>query len=120
MDFFPSQLELLSSVLPAGNLQWFLLIGSGILAVSLLVLAMTKWGHSRPVWKCVILSFVAHILLLAYAWGTWLILEPPVVAEREVTPLRVNLTEESGDSIDGLEIVKSTESLSKSIETVCG
>lgn len=116
MDFFPSQLELLSSVLPAGNLQWFLLIGSGILAVSLLVLAMTKWGHSRPVWKCVILSFVAHILLLAYAWGTWLILEPPVVAEREVTPLRVNLTEESGDSIDGLEIVKSTESLSKSMK----
>ena len=116
MDFFPSQLELLSSVLPAGNLQWFLLIGSGVLAVSLLVLAMTKWGHSRPVWKCVILSFVAHILLLAYAWGTWLILEPPVVAEREVTPLRVNLTEESGDSIDGLEIVKSTESLSKSMK----
>ena len=75
MDFSPSKLELLSSVLPAGNLQWFLLIGSGVLAVSLLVLAMTKWGHSRPVWKCVILSFVAHILLLAYAWGTWLILE---------------------------------------------
>lgn len=116
MDFLPSRPELLSSVLPAGNLQWFLLIGSGILAVSLLVLAMTKWGHSRPVWKCVILSFVAHILLLAYAWGTWLILEPPAVAEREVTPLRVNLTEESGDSIDGSEILKSSESLSKNMK----
>ncbi len=116
MYFLPSKPELLSSVLPAGNLQWFLLIGSGILAVSLLVLAMTKWGHSRPVWKCVILSFVAHILLLAYAWGTWLILEPPAVAEREVTPLRVNLTEESGDSIDGSEILKSSESLSQSMK----
>ena len=99
MDFSPSKLELLSSVLPAGNLQWFLLIGSGVLAVSLLVLAMTKWGHSRPVWKCVILSFVAHILLLAYAWGTWLILEPPAVAERERTPFRVNLTEEPAKAI---------------------
>lgn len=116
MNFSPSKLELLSSVLPVGNLQWFLLIGSGVLAVSLLVLAMTKWGHSRPVWKCVILSFVAHILLLAYAWGTWLILEPPAVAEREVTPFRVNLTEEPAEAIDGSEIVKSSEPLSKSMK----
>ena len=116
MDFSPSKLELLSAILPVGNLQWFLLIGSGVLAVSLLVLAMTKWGHSRPVWKCVILSFVAHILLLAYAWGTWLILEAPAVANREVTPLRVNLTEESGDSIDGFEILKSSELRSKNMK----
>jgi len=38
------------------NLQLLLLVGSGIIAISLLVLALTRWGHSRPVWKCVILS----------------------------------------------------------------
>ena len=52
------------------NLQLMLLVGSGIIAISLLVLALTRWGHSRPVWKCVILSFAAHILLMGYAYGT--------------------------------------------------
>ena len=56
-------------------------MGSGILAVSLLLLAMTHWGQSRPVWKCVVLSFVAHILLMGYAYGTRLLGPPPTVAE---------------------------------------
>ena len=44
------------------NLQLMLLVGSGIIAISLLVLALTRWGHSRPVWKCVILSLsLIHI-----------------------------------------------------------
>lgn len=83
------------------NLQLLLLVGSGILAVTLLVLAMTRWGHSRPVWKCVILSFAAHILLIGYAYGTRLIFDAPVVVEESADPMRVNLVEEEADSIEG-------------------
>ena len=63
------------------NFQLVLLVGSGILAVSLLLLAMTHWGQSRPVWKCVVLSFVAHILLMGYAYGTRLLGPVPTVAQ---------------------------------------
>lgn len=91
------------------NLQLLLLIGSGILAISLLVLALTRWGHSRPVWKCVILSFVAHILLIGYAYGTRLMFETPAIVQEEATPMRVNLIEEEGESLDGDDPVDSVE-----------
>ncbi len=89
------------------NLQLGLLIGSGVLAIALLVLALTRWGQSRPVWKCVILSFVAHILLLGYAYGTHLMFEAPEVVNKP-DPLRVNLVEEVGESFAGQEIVDAT------------
>ena len=75
--WFQSLFDLFNST----NFQLVLLVGSGILAVSLLLLAMTHWGQSRPVWKCVVLSFVAHILLMGYAYGTRLLGPPPTVAE---------------------------------------
>jgi len=90
------------------NLQLLLLIGSGILAICLLVLALTRWGHSRPVWKCVILSFVAHILLMGYAYGTRMIFDTPAVVQEEPQPLRVNLIEEAGDSLSGIDGLDST------------
>ena len=76
--WFQSLFDLFNST----NFQLVLLVGSGILAVSLLLLAMTHWGQSRPVWKCVVLSFVAHILLMGYAYGTRLLGPPPTVAEQ--------------------------------------
>lgn len=75
--WFQSLFDLFNST----NFQLVLLVGSGILAVSLLLLAMTHWGQSRPVWKCVVLSFVAHILLMGYAYGTRMLGPPPTVAE---------------------------------------
>jgi hypothetical protein len=92
----------LSDVFSSNNLQIMLLFGSGILAISLLVLALTRWGHSRPVWKCVILSFVAHILLMGYAYGTRLIFETPAVVKQD-NPMRVNFIEESGKSVEDLD-----------------
>ena len=43
------------------SLQMFLLIGSAVLAIALLILTLTRLGHARPVMKCVILSVIAHI-----------------------------------------------------------
>ena len=82
------------------NLQLLLLVGSGIIAISLLVLALTRWGHSRPVWKCVILSFAAHILLMGYAYGTRMIVQTHVV-EKQDSPMRVNIIQDLGKSLQG-------------------
>ena len=101
--------EQLADVFSTENLQLLLLIGSGILAISLLVLALTRWGHSRPVWKCVILSFVAHILLIGYAYGTRMIFDTPAVVKAEPMPMRVNLIEEVGESLTGDDRADSTE-----------
>ena len=44
-------------------------IGFAMLAISLLVLSRTRWGHSKPLAKCVVLSVLAHVWLLMYALG---------------------------------------------------
>lgn len=87
------------TALSSASPQVWLLVGSGILAVSLLVLALTKWGHSRPVWKCVILSFIAHILLMGYAYATYVIMDQPLPVAAAET-MRVNLVEEVGESLE--------------------
>ena len=84
------------------SLSLFLLIGSAILAVALLVLTVTRWGHARPITKCVILSVIAHILLLGYAYGTRMMFNHPVAEKPE--PVRVNLIEyEFDDEIEEAE-----------------
>ena len=95
-------LDFLQSSLTSTNLQIVLLIGSGILAVGLLMLALTRWGHSKPVYKCVILSVIAHILLIAYAWGTHLIAPHQVEVVVQSEPMRINYQEERGS--DAIEI----------------
>ncbi|MFK7766956.1 MAG: prenyltransferase/squalene oxidase repeat-containing protein [Mariniblastus sp.] len=104
----------LTELFSTTNLQLLLLIGSGILAISLLVLALTRWGQSRPVWKCVILSFVAHILFMGYAYGTRMISQSPAVAVQESTPMRVNLVEDVGDSLTGNDQENNPDSGEKS------
>ncbi len=99
---FQQDWQNVSQSFSTGDLQFYLLIGSGVLAISLLVLALTRWGQSRPVWKCVILSIVAHILLIGWAYGTHLMFETPQVA-KETDTLRVNLIEELGKSLEGDE-----------------
>jgi hypothetical protein len=95
-------LDYLQSCLTSTNLQIVLLIGSGILAVGLLMLALTRWGHSKPVYKCVILSVIAHVLLIAYAWGTHLIAPAPVEIAVQSEPMRINFEEETG--ADAIEV----------------
>jgi hypothetical protein len=56
-------------------MSWFelvLWIGLVTLTMALLVLMSTRLGQARPVSKCVALSVFAHILFLAYAYGTQL------------------------------------------------
>ncbi|GAB5402226.1 MAG: prenyltransferase/squalene oxidase repeat-containing protein [Aureliella sp.] len=46
-------------------------VGFAILAITLLILSRTKWGQTKPLTKCVVLSVLAHVWLLMYALGTW-------------------------------------------------
>jgi len=82
----------------SSNLQILLLVGSGILAIGLLTLALTRWGASKPVWKCVILSVMAHVLLIGFAWATHLIKPEEQDRLSLSEPMRVNFEEDLGAS----------------------
>ncbi|MGE0760036.1 MAG: hypothetical protein AB7O38_23690, partial [Pirellulaceae bacterium] len=51
-------------------LELALWVGLAALTLALLILMGTRWGHVRPVSKCVVLSVFAHLLFLCYAYGT--------------------------------------------------
>lgn len=76
-------------VISTPSLQLGLLIGSAVLAICLLLLMLTRWGQSRPVLKCVVLSIVAHVLLLGWAYGTRLIFKVPTIARVDAVAVSV-------------------------------
>ncbi len=49
-------------------------IGFALLAITLLIASRTKWGQTKPLTKCVMLSILAHVWLLMYAYGTRVVL----------------------------------------------
>ncbi len=51
--------------------------GLVLLALMFVTLMRTRWGQARPVGVCIILSVVAHILLISVLYGTRLILQVP-------------------------------------------
>lgn len=69
------------------TLAIILWIGLAILTVSLLVLMRTRWGQAQPLSKCVVLSVFAHILFIAYAYGTRLIFDAPAAQQDQVIRL---------------------------------
>src|SRR5689334_8427870 len=51
-------------LLGVANLGYLLLwAGSLALTVTLIVLLLTRWGHSRPLHKCAVLSLIVHLFL---------------------------------------------------------
>jgi len=57
-------LELISNPQFIVGLLW---AGLGVFTIALLVLMQTRWGQSRALLKCTVLSLLAHLLLLGYA-----------------------------------------------------
>ena len=62
-------------------------VGLAILTLALLVLMRTRWGQAQPLSKCVVLSVFAHILFIAYAYGTRLIFDAPAPQQDQVIRL---------------------------------
>ena len=56
-----------------------ILLAGGLIAVFVLlaVLVWTRFGQARPISKCVVLSLLAHLLLLIYAYSTHVLYGPP-------------------------------------------
>jgi hypothetical protein len=99
-------MEILEQIGSSFNLRLGLLVGTGLLAICLLVLALTRWGQSSPVWKCVALSVAAHILLVLYAYGTNMVFEPsdPGMAAHE--DFKVNLISAQEELSEAPEILQ--------------
>lgn len=64
-------------------------MGLLLLTLLLLVLMSTRWGGVKPIWKCVILSVWAHVLLGGYAYGTKLIFKGPPRPVSETVSLKI-------------------------------
>ncbi len=64
-------------------------LGFLLLTLVLMILMSTRWGSVKPIWKCVILSVFAHILLGGYAYGTRLIFTGPQQVPSDTISLRL-------------------------------
>jgi squalene-hopene cyclase-like protein len=53
-------------------------IGLAVLSVTLFVLSRTRWGQERPLRKCLVLSILAHVLLMGYATTVKIVAGIPV------------------------------------------
>src|SRR5262245_43147413 len=69
----------LLALLGAGRSVTSILIAIGLVVLFVLfaVLVWTRFGQARPVAKCVVLSLLAHLLLLVYAYSTHVLYGPP-------------------------------------------
>ncbi|GEM_PF-760420 len=72
-----------------------LLIGGLLFGLAFLTLQSSKWGQINPVNKCVILSVLAHVVLLAYAYSTNLITRMPTAFQAASVPIRLTEMSES-------------------------
>lgn len=66
-----------------------LLIGSVVFLLSLVILQRSSWAADKPVVKCLVLSVIAHLILLAYAYSWNLVTTIPVVAAAETVPIQI-------------------------------
>ncbi len=63
-----AMLEFLVNRISATSPLWLTVwVGSGILAIALIILMGTRWGQSKPMRKCAVLSLLAHVLLACAA-----------------------------------------------------
>lgn len=83
------ELDRLLDLLTLPRMAWALLwLGLAIVTVALLAMMATRWGQSRTLRKCVVLSLVTHIILATYA-STVHVVTPSVMPADEPV---VNLT----------------------------
>jgi len=66
-----------------------LAIGAGVFLLTFAIIRSTTWGQDNPVSKCVVLSVLAHLVLLAYAYSLNLVTHVPVAIEPLVVPIQV-------------------------------
>lgn len=63
-------------------LDWVLWLGLVALTIALGVLAWTRWGQSKPLQKCFVLSLLAHLLIATYATSVKFVTSSPKPKEQ--------------------------------------
>jgi hypothetical protein len=79
------------------TLDWLLWIGSGALSIALVIVLRTRWGQSRPLQKCAVLSLLVHALLACLAMTIRVVVGDG--GGGAGAPLRVRLVEDVGVEI---------------------
>ncbi len=67
-------------------------MGLVALSLTLLVLMRTRWGQSHPLRKCLVLSLLAHTLMVGYATTIQIVASAPKLLEEP--PIRVAIVED--------------------------
>ena len=80
----------ITGVDPFLGLLW---LGLAALSIALLALAHTRWGQSRPLRKCFILSLLAHLLLAGYATTVTIVSTCPATSGEPVIHIRLGEAE---------------------------
>ena len=80
-------LEILTSAELIIGLLW---AGLAALTIMVLVLMRTRWGQSRALGKCLVLSILVHLMLMGYATTVQIVASVPSASESET---RVSLIE---------------------------
>lgn len=75
--------------------------GLAIFALAFVAVMVTRWGQAKPLSKCIGLSVLAHFLLMAYAYGTRMLLSEPA-APPEPKPFRLVSVEQFDPTDDPL------------------
>ncbi|HEX3870493.1 MAG TPA: hypothetical protein VHV77_08660 [Pirellulales bacterium] len=78
----------------------------GVITVALLVLMATRWGHSEPLHRCVVLSVWLHVLLAAYAASIHIVGSKPG-APQSFTVQIIAGDDDSDDDADPSEAIAS-------------
>lgn len=79
-----------------------LLIGSVVFLLTFLILQRSSWAADKPVVKCLVLSVIAHLILLAYAYSWNLVTRIPILAAADTVPIQIadSSTETEPDPTD--------------------
>jgi hypothetical protein len=78
-------------------LDWLLWIGSLALSIALVVVLRTRWGQSRPLRKCAVLSLLVHAMLACLAMTVRVVVGEGGAGEGGA-PIRVRIVHESADA----------------------
>ena len=92
-------LHRLSDLPPVWHVLW---AGLVMLSIALVVLARTRWGQSKPMRKCAVLSLLAHVLLACLATSIKIVTTAESLPSR--TMIRVSIaSDESGNTDADME-----------------
>src|SRR5439155_8699427 len=97
--------SLLAATFASRPLAIILALGFLTLFVLVAVLVWTRFGQARPLSKCVILSLLAHLLLLIYAYSTHVLYGPPGRWTGQTVTVRLR---DAADDVEAAPVASAT------------